>query len=136
MLGGLLSAHYLTSTHTNPTIRADATLYLDKATDLGDRLLAAFDTPSGIPLSSINLAKRQGVPDKANHGLASTAEAATVQLEMKYLSHLTGDWGYWRKAERVSEVVRAQAVHDGIVPIFISYVELVSAVKECHVALG
>lgn len=32
----------------------------------------------------------------------SLAEAASLQLELKYLSHLTGDYVYWRKAERVS----------------------------------
>ena len=33
------------------------------------------------------------------------AEAATVQLEMKYLSLLTGDERYWRRAERAMQVL-------------------------------
>jgi mannosyl-oligosaccharide alpha-1,2-mannosidase len=37
-----------------------------------------------------------------NQGVASLAEAASLQLELKYLSHLTGDYVYWKKAERVS----------------------------------
>jgi mannosyl-oligosaccharide alpha-1,2-mannosidase len=76
-------------------------MYLDKAVDLADRLLAAFDTPSGIPYSSVNLAQRKGIPDAGNQGMMSTAEASSVQLEMKYLSHLTGDYVYWRAAEKV-----------------------------------
>ncbi|EIW67442.1 hypothetical protein TREMEDRAFT_33664 [Tremella mesenterica DSM 1558] len=120
ILGGLLSAHYLTSIHSNPTIQSDAPMYLERAVDLADRLLGAFSTSSGIPLSSINLATRQGIPDRANNGWASLAEAASLQLELKYLSHLTGDHVYWKKAEKVTEVIRAASMHDGIAPIFIS----------------
>ena len=109
VLGGLLSAHYLTSVHEDPTIQADATLFLDLATDLGDRLLGAFDSPSGIPWSDVNLAKRKGVPSAGNQGVASLSEAASLQLELKYLSHLTGDYVYWRKAEKVSGASQGKA---------------------------
>lgn len=102
VLGGLLAAHYLTSVSEDASIRADAPFYLERATDLGDRLLGAFNSPSGLPYSGINLHTREGVPDRDNHGLVSLAEAATLQLELKYLSHLTDDPIYWRKAERVS----------------------------------
>ncbi|OWZ42101.1 mannosyl-oligosaccharide alpha-1,2-mannosidase [Cryptococcus neoformans c45] len=120
LLGGLLSAHYLSSTHSSTAIQADAPLYLDLAIDLGERLLGAFTSPTGIPWSGINLATRQGIPDRDNQGVASLAEAASLQLELKYLSHLTGDYVYWKKAEKVTEIIRAQAIHDGIAPIFIS----------------
>ncbi|GFZ49357.1 Mannosyl-oligosaccharide 1,2-alpha-mannosidase [Saitozyma sp. JCM 24511] len=102
LLGGLLSAYYLTSIHPSPSIQSDSPLYLEKSIDLADRILGAFDTPSGIPLSNVNLAKREGRPDVGNGGVVSLAEAASLQLELKYLSHLTGDYVYWRKAERVS----------------------------------
>ena len=92
MLGGLLSAHH----HSG----GDA-LYLTLARDLADRMLPVFDTPSGLPLSMVNLQKRQGVSDKDNHGLVSTAEASTIQLEFRYLSELTDEDTYWQKAERV-----------------------------------
>jgi mannosyl-oligosaccharide alpha-1,2-mannosidase len=77
-------------------------MYLEKATDLGDRLLAAYNTPSGVPLSNINLKERRGVADMGNNGLASLAEAASLQLEMKYLSEVTGDMVYWKAAEKVN----------------------------------
>lgn len=95
-------------------------MYLEKSVDLADRLLVAFDTPTGIPWSNVNLARRKGIPDRDNQGLTSLAEAASLQLELKYLSHLTGDMVYWKKAERVTEIVRSQAIHDGIAPIFIA----------------
>ena len=66
-------------------------------------MLPVFDTPSGLPLSSINLAKRVGIPDRDNNGWVSTAEATTLQLEFRYLSELTDDDTYWRAAEKVSK---------------------------------
>lgn len=93
MLGGLLSAHHLSGGDE---------LYLARARDLADRMLPAFDTPSGLPLSMINLLKREGVPDKDNYGMVSTAEAATIQLEFRYLAELTDEDTYWKKVEQVS----------------------------------
>lgn len=73
--------------------------------DLGDRLLPIFDSPSGVPYSLVNLAEGIGLPDKDNNNMASLAEAGTLQLEFKYLSHLTGDYTYWDKAEKASVYV-------------------------------
>ena len=64
-------------------------------------MLPAFDTPSGLPLSSIDLAKREGIPDHGSNGRVSTAEVSTLQLEFRYLSHLTDDDVYWRTVEKV-----------------------------------
>ena len=90
-MGGLLSAHHLSGDK----------LYLDKAVDLADRIMPVFDTPSGIPLSIVNLAQRKGLPDMDNYGWVSTAEATTLQLEFRYLSELTDNMEYWKAAERV-----------------------------------
>lgn len=65
-------------------------------------MLPVFVTPSGIPTSLINLGRREGVSDKHNRGLSSTAEAATLQLEFRYLSYLTDNEAYWEAAENVS----------------------------------
>ena len=70
--------------------------------DLGDRILPAFDTPSGLPTSMINLGKREGVMNPDTPELVSTAEAATLQLEFRYLSWLTDNEEYWEKAEKVT----------------------------------
>ncbi|KAL7330857.1 mannosyl-oligosaccharide alpha-1,2-mannosidase, variant 2 [Mucor circinelloides] len=112
VLGGLLSAYHLSN--NDP-------LYLRKAVDLGDRLLPAFNSESGIPFSGITLSN--GVP--VGYGPSSTAEATTIQLEFKYLSHLTGDMKYWDAAEKVmdrmNELVEAKdsSALDGLVPIYI-----------------
>lgn len=82
--------------------------------------MGAFSSPSGIPWSMINLATRTGIPDKDNNRVASLAEAGSLQLELKYLSHLTGDYSYWKAAEKVTAIIKKQSEEYGIAPIFIS----------------
>lgn len=126
MLGGLLSAHYLSTQY--PTLApltdddvgaAGEDLYIEKATDLGDRLMSAFNTPTGIPYSSVNLNQSEGLRSHADGGAASTAEATSVQLEFKYLAKLTGEAEYWKIAEKPMEAVDKAKPKDGLVPIFI-----------------
>lgn len=90
--------------------------------DLADRILPAFDTPSGLPLSMVNLGLRVGVSDTDNRGLVSTAEASTLQLEFKYLSLLTDEEEYWRKAEKVMQVIKGSHLNTGLASIFMKYV--------------
>lgn len=118
MLGGLLSAHYLSTQLPHVASKRDS-IYLSKAIDLADRLLVAFDSNSGIPYASVNIGKREGIASHADGGASSTAEAATVQLEMKYLSQLTGNDVYWKKAERVMKVLDDQKMEGGLLPIFV-----------------
>ncbi len=126
MLGGLLSAHYISTTfpHLAPQLDDDVNqpgedLYIEKATDLADRLLGAYDTPTGIPHASVNLNTSQGIPSGGDFGASSTAEAATLQLEMKYLSKITGEPVYWERSEHILNVIDDQHPEDGLVPIFI-----------------
>lgn len=85
LVGGLLSAHHACG---------DAVL-LDKSRDLANRLLPAFDTPSGIPWGKINL--RTGAPSEPRN---SPAGAGTYMAEFGTLSRLTGDDRYVRAAKR------------------------------------
>lgn len=127
MLGGLLSAHYLSNEYPHLAPIADdddgapgEDLYLEKARDLADRLVAAFDSPSGIPYASVNIGKYKGIPAHDVGGASSTAEATTLQLEFKYLAKLTGEKDFWDKAEKVMEVLDDNAPEAGLVPIYIS----------------
>lgn len=126
MLGGLLSAHYLSTEY--PTLAPLAEddegapgedLYLEKARDLADRLLSAFESDSGVPYASVNLAEYKGLPSHSDNGASSTAEATTLQLEFKYLAKLTGEKNFWDKVEKVMEVVDDNHPEDGLVPIYI-----------------
>ncbi|CCA77723.1 related to alpha-mannosidase [Serendipita indica DSM 11827] len=69
-------------------------LYLHKAVDLADRLMHAFETRSGLPLSYINLKTRKASKSDQENGLASTAEVGTLQLEFRYLSHVLANQLY------------------------------------------
>ncbi|KAL4896447.1 glycoside hydrolase [Aspergillus ambiguus] len=126
MLGGLLSAHYLSTAFPDlaPITDDDAgtpgeDLYIEKAADLADRLIGAFDSNSGVPFASVNLNTSEGIPSHADGGASSTAEATSLQLEFKYLAKLTGEAEYWRVVEKVMQVVDDQHVKDGLVPIYI-----------------
>ncbi|KAJ7093559.1 glycoside hydrolase [Mycena epipterygia] len=109
VLGGLLSAYHFSSPH-DP-------LYLTHAADLGARLAHAFDTSSGLPVSHVNLASPH--PGEGG-GVVSVAEATTLQLEFRLLAQLTGEEGYWRKAERVMQVVNKARIPNGLAPIEMS----------------
>ncbi|TFL06569.1 glycoside hydrolase [Pterulicium gracile] len=111
VLGGLLSAYHLSGNDK---------LFLDKAVNLADRLLPAFETPSGLPFPRINLKTRQGGLDTEFNGLASTAEVATLQLEYRYLAHVTGDSKYWYTAEKVMATIRAAEMPTGLASIFMT----------------
>ncbi|KAF4635558.1 hypothetical protein G7Y89_g2538 [Cudoniella acicularis] len=126
MLGGLLSAHYLSTEFPDMAPLTDddegaagEDLYLEKAKDLADRIMGAFESPSGIPYASVNLKTSQGVVSHADGGASSTAEAATLQLELKYLTKLTGETFYWEKAEKVIKIIDDNGMEDGLLPIYI-----------------
>lgn len=108
MLGGLLSAYFLTKDD----------LYFNKATNLSNRLLNAFNSPSGIPYPSVNL-HTGATSGHGEYVQASTAEAATLQLEFKYMSFLLKSKPHWDKAEKVMRVIENNSVEDGLAPIFI-----------------
>ncbi|KAB5580078.1 endoplasmic reticulum mannosyl-oligosaccharide 1,2-alpha-mannosidase [Coniochaeta sp. 2T2.1] len=127
MLGGLLSAHYLSTEYPDmaPIAEDDPgtpgdDLYIEKAKDLADRLVAAFDSESGVPFASVNLGKFTGIPSHADGGASSTAETTTLQLEFKYLAKETGEKMYWDRVEKVMQVVDDNGAQDGLVPIYIN----------------
>ena len=80
-------------------------------------MLAFENAPAGLPATSINFHSRTAVPDSS----VSTAEATTLQLEFKYLSHLTQNATYWNAAQKVFERVFEQDRQDGLVPIYLAH---------------
>lgn len=109
VLGGLLSAHIIAShpmydLHLLDGERWYSGELLALAENLGNRLLPAFATKTGIPYGTVNL--RHGVP-KDESTLASIAAAGSLTLEMQTLSYLTGNPVYGMKArEGVTAMVR------------------------------
>jgi mannosyl-oligosaccharide alpha-1,2-mannosidase len=101
VLGGLLSAYALSG---------DA-VFREKAREMGEGLMLSLDTPTGLPASVIN----PGMESKRTYinpynGLKNAfgdpttlAEAGSVQLELQYLSHVTGHAHYAEKADKSIE---------------------------------
>lgn len=91
MLGGLLATHQLAlpghPTHPGFALDWYDSELLQLATDLADRLLPAFRTPTGIPLARVNL--RHGVA-KGETAETCAAGAGSLLLEWIVLSRLTG----------------------------------------------
>ncbi|KAK9826109.1 hypothetical protein WJX81_004279 [Elliptochloris bilobata] len=97
-LGGLLAAHALLLRAPTQDPAYTGCL-LPLAVRLADALLPAFDTPSGIPLSWVNLA-RGVLPGETR--VTCTACAGTLLLEFGALSRLTGDPVYEQLARRAA----------------------------------
>ena len=123
MLGGLLSAYYLSTEYPDmaPLIDDDEgaegeDLYLEKAKDLADRLMGAFETSSGVPTANINLKTMRGSMLGAKNDVSSTAEVASLQLELKYMSKVTGEAFYWQQVEKVIEAIDGNGLEGGLVP--------------------
>lgn len=95
MLGGLLGGHSMAiDLAFQGRMKYDNCL-LRFAKTLGDKLIPAFNTSTGIPFSRINL--RTGTVKK-NQPETCTACAGTLILEFAALSRFTGDPIYEEKA--------------------------------------
>lgn len=71
-------------------------ILLELAQDIGDRLLPAFETKTGIPYGTVNLIS--GIP-RGETTIASLAGGGTLSLEMELLSRLTGNAEYGKAAK-------------------------------------
>lgn len=119
VLGGLLSAHgLLTEGFDDTGFDADKWCpryngrLLELAVDLADRLMPAFDTPTGIPFGAVHLQK--GVMPNESR-VASTAGAGSLLLEFGTLFRYTGDPRYYRKAFAAMHALHKRASYTGLV---------------------
>ena len=95
-VGGLLTAFAFTGD----------TLFKEKATHIVDKMLPAFNTPTGIPYALVNMqsgnAKNFGW---ASGGSSILSEFGTLHMEFAYLSDITGNPVYREKVEKVRNFV-------------------------------
>ncbi|XP_006652783.1 mannosyl-oligosaccharide 1,2-alpha-mannosidase MNS1-like [Oryza brachyantha] len=110
VVGGLLSAYDLSGDQ----------VFLEKAKDITDRLLPAWDTTSGIPYNRINLAHGRAHNPGWTNGDSILADSGTEQLEFIALSQRTGDPKYQQKAENVIRQLQKIYPSDGLLPIYIN----------------
>jgi mannosyl-oligosaccharide alpha-1,2-mannosidase len=108
-LGGLLGAHALSGEQ----------IFLDNARGVADALLKAFDTPSGMAKAQVDV----GTGQSKWHSwvrFAILAEVATVQVEMRYLTHVGGDDKYKKAADKAFDAVLKASGDRGIIPIYLT----------------
>ncbi|KAI3814867.1 hypothetical protein L1987_14514 [Smallanthus sonchifolius] len=91
-----------------------------KAKDIADRLLPAWNTPSGIPYNFINLVHGNAHNPGWTGGDSILAYSGTEQLEFIALTQRTGDPKYQQKVENVILVLNKTFPADGLLPIYIN----------------
>jgi len=125
-LGGLLSAYDL----------SDDITFLNKADDLGSRLLKAFDSPSGIPYGQVHLQTGEGSNIAWVASSALLAEYATLQVEFRYLARATGKKEYAIKAERIFEIIEDLQPHSGLLSLQTLNLQTEPRFRGDHISFG
>eukprot|EP00440_Ansanella_granifera_P035343 gb/GFBE01038336.1/.p1 GENE.gb/GFBE01038336.1/~~gb/GFBE01038336.1/.p1 ORF type:complete len:751 (+),score=151.33 gb/GFBE01038336.1/:1-2253(+) len=97
-LGGLLSAYDLSKDK----------VFLDLSVQLGQRILRTVSSRGVTPYTFGG--------GSGGMGCHSLAESGTIQLEMRYLSHITGDKTYEEKVMKFYDTVRSYRSLDGLWP--------------------
>jgi len=108
-LGGLLGAFDC----------SNDTVFLEKADDLGSRLLKAFETPSGLPYGRIDLISGSSNNAGWTGNNAILSEVGTLSMEFRYLGHITKKQEYTNAANRIFEVLKQVEPSNGLYPYFI-----------------
>ena len=109
VLGGLLSAYHLSGDR----------MFLTKATDLGNRLLPCFNSPSSVPFSDVNLFTMKAHSPKRSPD-SSTSEVTTIQLEFRDLSRCSKNPVYEEMSHKVNIKIHELEKNEGLVPIFVN----------------
>ncbi|XP_012891194.1 PREDICTED: mannosyl-oligosaccharide 1,2-alpha-mannosidase IC [Dipodomys ordii] len=108
-IGGLLSAYYLTGEE----------VFRIKAIKLGEKLLPAFNTPTGIPKGIVNF--KSGSWGWATAGSSSIlAEFGSLHLEFLHLTELSGNQVFAEKVRNIRKVLRKIDKPFGLYPNFLS----------------
>ncbi|XP_023374866.1 mannosyl-oligosaccharide 1,2-alpha-mannosidase IC [Otolemur garnettii] len=108
-IGGLLSAFYLTGEE----------VFRIKAIKLGEKLLPAFKTPTGIPKGVVSF--KSGRWGWATAGSSSIlAEFGSLHLEFLHLTELSGNQVFAEKVRNIRKVLRKIDKPFGLYPNFLS----------------
>ncbi|CAH2265563.1 jg10096 [Pararge aegeria aegeria] len=109
-VGGFLSCYALTGD----------TVFRDKAVEVADALLPAFDTPTGIPYPLINPSNKALRPYYWAGGNSILSEVGALHMEFTYLSEITGNNIYREKVARIRDLLHNVQKPDGLYPNFIN----------------
>ncbi|KAJ0178934.1 hypothetical protein K1T71_005709 [Dendrolimus kikuchii] len=109
-VGGLLSCYALTGD----------TIFKDKAAEVADALLPAFETPTGLPYALINPSTKASRQYHWAGPNSILSELGTLHLEFTYLSDVTGRDVYKQKVDRIREVLNNIEKPGDLYPNFIN----------------
>lgn len=127
-LGGLISAHDLSG---EPAL-------LSKAVELGDMLLAAFDTPTHIPGFWLNFQDAAKGHQSAGSGDPSAAPTS-LSLEFTRLAQLTGNDKYYAAIDVVSSMLQKtqkNTLLPGMWPTLLNFQSWETAGAQPHAEFG
>ncbi|KJR84282.1 mannosyl-oligosaccharide alpha-1,2-mannosidase [Sporothrix schenckii 1099-18] len=99
-LGGFLAAYDL-SDGQYPSLLA-------KATELGDMLYLAFDTPNHVVVTRWKMNDRRKGISQTPHRSSLVSELGSLSLEFTRLSQLTGNPKYYDAVQRIMDLFEAQ----------------------------
>ncbi|KAJ2378845.1 hypothetical protein IW150_000543 [Coemansia sp. RSA 2607] len=97
-LGGLLSAYELSQDK----------IFLQKATEVANAMLPAFNTPLGLPWQMLNVTSGVGSSETPGKSSTNLAEIGTFQMEFFRLSQLTRNGTYHEIAQNIISVMLAK----------------------------
>lgn len=110
-IGGFLSLYAFTG---DP-------LFKEKAQYVADKLLPAFQTPTGIPYALVNTktgsSKNYGW---ASGGTSILSEFGTLHLEFSYLSDITGNPLYRERVQNIRQVLKEIEKPNGLYPNYLN----------------
>uniref|UniRef100_A0A672SPU8 alpha-1,2-Mannosidase n=1 Tax=Sinocyclocheilus grahami TaxID=75366 RepID=A0A672SPU8_SINGR len=110
-IGGLLAAYYLSGQE----------VFKVKAVQLAEKLLPAFNTPTGIPWAMVNL--KSGVGRNwgwASAGSSILAEFGTLHMEFVHLTYLTGNPAYYQKVMHIRKLLAKMDRPNGLYPNYLN----------------
>ncbi|KAM5163413.1 mannosyl-oligosaccharide 1,2-alpha-mannosidase IA [Mantella aurantiaca] len=110
-VGGLLSAYYLSGEET----------FRRKAVELGEKLLPAFNTPTGIPWALLNV--KSGIGRNwpwASGGSSILAEFGTLHLEFIHLTEISGNPVFAEKVMNIRKVLNRLDKPQGLYPNYLN----------------
>ncbi|XP_075453867.1 mannosyl-oligosaccharide 1,2-alpha-mannosidase IA [Ascaphus truei] len=110
-VGGLLSAYYLSGEE----------VFRRKAVELGEKLLPAFNTPTGIPWALLNI--KSGIGRNwpwASGGSSILAEFGTLHLEFIHLSQVSGNPIFAEKVMNIRKVLNRLDKPQGLFPNYLN----------------
>jgi len=81
---------------------------LDKAIELGDMLMAAFDTPNHLPVTRWRLQNAKFGRPQAALSMSLVAEIGSLEMEFTRLSQLTGDNRFFDATDRIMRLFDTQ----------------------------